>query len=70
MRKCLIYSHPAVPPAGIRIGEWYTLDELKERFSIEYITKFFQPANFGWEECEEIFPRKKKVKNKNCKNKN
>ena len=34
MRKCLIYSHPAVPPAGIRIGEWYTLDELKERFSI------------------------------------
>jgi hypothetical protein len=60
MAKCLIYNHPSVPPVGINLGVWYTLEELKEKFDLEYIVYRFQPTNFGWEEVEEIFPKKHK----------
>lgn len=64
MEKYLIYAHPSIPPVGIKNGQWYSLGELKEKFDIEYITQFFMPSNFGWEECEEIYPKKKKESDK------
>jgi hypothetical protein len=62
--KYLIYNHPAIPPVGIKVGVWYSLEELKEQFSLEYIVFRFQPTNFGWESVEEIFPKKNKEKEK------
>ena len=61
MQKCLIYNHSAMPPANIKLGQWYTLDELRKvySFSLDYITAFFMPTNFGWEEIKEIYPKKK-----------
>ena len=67
MQKCLVYNHPAVPPVGIKVGIWYTLEELKEKFDMEYIVYRFQPCNFGWEQVEEIFPKKKEEKKKDNK---
>jgi len=64
MTKYCIYVHPSVPPVGIQIGQWYRFDELKERFTLEYITQFFSGANFGFEELEEIFPKKEREKGK------
>lgn len=64
MTKYLIYNHPAIPPCGINIGVWYSLDELKQKFDMEYIVYRFSPANFGWESCEEIYPKKEKERGK------
>ena len=61
MEKYLIYAHPSIPPVGIKNGQWYSLEELKERFGLEYVTQFFMPTTFGWEEVEEIYPKKKEV---------
>lgn len=69
MQKCLIYNHPSVAPPNIQLGRWYTLDELRNvyGFSLEYITHFFMPTNFGFEELEEIYPKKKEEKKKDKK---
>ncbi len=52
MTKYLVYIHPSVPPANIKVGTWYSLEELQERFDSEFIKCFFTPSNFGWEEIE------------------
>lgn len=52
MTKYLVYIHPAIPPANIKLNTWYSLEELKERFSMEYIRQFFSPANFAWEDLD------------------
>ena len=62
MTKYLYYNHPAVPPPNIKVGQWYSLDELKTMYSMDYIVYYFFPANFGWESCEEIYPKKKEIK--------
>lgn len=69
MQKCLIYNHSAIPPVNIKLNQWYTLDELRNvySFSLDYITAFFMPTNFGWEEIEEIYPKKKEDKKKESK---
>lgn len=59
MIKYLTYCHASEPPIGIKIGQWYSLDELKERFGLDYVTQFFFPSNFSWTEVEEIYPKKK-----------
>ncbi len=66
MEKYLTYFHPAVAPSGIQLNRWYSLTELKEKFDMDYIVYHFLPANFGWEECEEIYP-KKRLTNKETK---
>jgi hypothetical protein len=53
MTKYLVYTHSAKPPINIKIGIWYSLDELKSRFAIEYIKEFFSPSNFAWEDLNE-----------------
>ena len=58
MTKYLVYSHAPVPPANIKPNTWYSLEELQERFDIEYIKTFFSTANFAWEDLDE-----KKVSN-------
>lgn len=62
MEKYCVYCHASVPPVGIQTGQWYRLEELKERFGLEYVTAFFFPANFSWTDVEEIYPKKKKNK--------
>ena len=57
MTKYLVYIHSSKPPVNIKIGIWYSLDELKGRFDISYIKEFFSPSNFAWEDLDE-----KKVK--------
>lgn len=64
MTKYLIYNHSAVPPFGISVGAWYSLEELKQKFDMDYIVYRFLPANFGWESCEEIYPKKNKKEDK------
>lgn len=54
MTRYLVYIHPSVAPAGIKVETWYSLEELQARFNLDYIKAFFTPANFGWEETEEI----------------
>ena len=69
MTKYCIYVHPSVPPVGIKVGVWYSLEELKERFTLEEIVFKFQGANFGFEELEEVYPKKKEVEKEVSKNK-
>lgn len=52
MTKYLVYIHPAVPSCNIKINTWYSLEELQERFDLDYIKSFFTPANFAWEDLE------------------
>lgn len=58
MNKYLIYVHPAYPPANIKVGTWYLLEELQERFSLDELKCFFHPTNFSWSEIE---PKNKKL---------
>lgn len=69
MIKYLTYFHSSVPPIGIKLNQWYSLEELKEKFTMDYIVNFFFPANFGWEEIEEVYPKKKEVEKEVRKNK-
>ena len=52
MVKYCIYSHAAVPPANIKLEQWYALEELKERFTLDEIKLYFIPANFSLSELE------------------
>lgn len=52
MSKYLIYVHPSVPPANIKVNTWYSLEELQVRFDLDYIKAFFHPANFSFSELE------------------
>jgi hypothetical protein len=42
MDKKFIYNHPAIMPDGIVLGEKYTLEELKKKFTDEAIEVFFK----------------------------
>ena len=61
MEKYCVYAHSSVPKGNIKIGMWYSLEELKGMFDMDYIKDFFTPSNFAWEEIES----KEKVKVKN-----
>ena len=53
MEKYLVYVHSAIPRGNIKTGIWYSLEELKGMFDMDYIKDFFSPCNFAWEELEE-----------------
>jgi hypothetical protein len=50
--KYLTYVHAAVPKGNIKVGTWYSLEELLEIFTMDEIKYFFHPCNFGYEELE------------------
>jgi hypothetical protein len=52
MTKYLIYTHPAVAKGNIKVGTWYSLEELQQNYTLDEIKCFFSPCNFGWEELE------------------
>lgn len=64
MTKYLVYVHSSKPPANIKVGTWYSLDELKQRFEMGYIKEFFSPSNFAWEDLNEKKPNDIKKDNK------
>ncbi len=62
MEKYVIYNHPSTPPSDIKLGVWYKFEDMKIRFGLDKVVFLFQPCNFGYEEIEEIFPKKKDKK--------
>lgn len=63
MEKYLVYCHPSIAPTNIKLNTWYSLNELKERFTIEEIKCFFTPCNFSFSELNNE-NKKKSDKNK------
>lgn len=50
--KILVYSHPAVPPTGIKVNEPYEFEYLEGLFGLDMIKIMFNPVNFEWDEIE------------------
>lgn len=46
--KKLKYSHPSVPPQGVKVDEVYTLENLQKHLSLDKIKMLFEPINFKW----------------------